>query len=100
MKKMTMAAVILAASTTLVFAQATKPDDNSISGKEMKDSPTTQGGKTDMPKAKPTDGSVSDKVMKDSPGVTGGGKTDMPNAKPTDGSLVGKEMQDAPGAQK
>jgi hypothetical protein len=66
----------------------------------MKDSPTTMGGKTDMPNAKPTDGRVAGKEMKDSPGVRGAGKTDMPNAKATDGSLVGKEMQDAPGAQK
>src|SRR4029077_11811449 len=91
MKITTIAAIILAASTSLALAQS---NDNSISGKEMKDSPTTMSGKTDMPNAKPTDGRVAGKEMKDSPGVRGAGKTDMPNAKATDGSLVGKEMQD------
>jgi hypothetical protein len=95
MKKSAMAAMILAASTTLAFAQTN--NDNGLGGANM---PTTQGGKTDMPNAKPADGSIAAKAMKDSPGVTGGGKTDMPNVKPEDGSIAGKEMKDAPGAQK
>jgi hypothetical protein len=100
MKKSIVAALLLASSATLAFAQTTKPDDNSISGKEMKDSPGVQGGgKTDMPKAKPDDGSLQGKAMKDAPGVTAGGRTDMPRAKPDDGSLQGKEMTDAPGVK-
>ena len=63
-------------------------------------SPTTMGGKTDMPQAKPDTNSVSGKVMNDSPGVQGAGKTAMPNAKPMDGSLSDKEMKDAPGVSK
>jgi hypothetical protein len=100
MKKFVMTAVILTASTCLAFAQAPKSEDNSVSGKEMKDSPTTKGGTTATPNAKPTDGSVSDKTMKDNPGVTGAGKTDMPNAKPMDGSISDKEMKDNPGVSK
>ena len=88
MKKTIATALILAATASLALAQ-----DNSISGKEMQDSPTTMGGKTDMPNAKPDTNSVSGKEMKDSPGVQGAGKTDMPNAKPTDGSVV--EQRDA-----
>lgn len=97
MKMTVIAAIVLAASAPLAFAQS---NDNSISGKEMHDSPTTTGGKTDMPKAKPDTNSVSGKVMNDSPGVQGAGKTDMPNAKPMDGSLSDKEMKDAPGVSK
>jgi hypothetical protein len=100
MKKSIIAAMILAASASLAFAETAKPDDNSLSGKEMKDGATLKGGSTDMPKAKPADGSLAGKAMQDSPGVTGGGSTDMPNAKPEDGSIAGKEMHDAPGAQK
>ena len=99
MQKSVIAAMILAASASLAFAESAKPDDNSLSGKEMKDGATVQGGNTDMPKAKPDDHSLSGKEMKDGATLKGG-STDMPNAKPTDGSLVGKEMQDAPGAQK
>jgi hypothetical protein len=98
MNKFVMTAAILVASAGLAFAQAPKADDNSISGKEMKDSTTTKGGTTATPNAKPTDGTISDKTMKDSPGVTGAGKTDMPNAKPMDGSIADKEMKDNPGA--
>jgi hypothetical protein len=99
MKKTAIAAMILAVSTSLAFAEPAKPDDNSLSGKEMKDGATTKGGSTDMPTAKPADTSLSGKEMKDG-ATTMGGSTDMPNAKPEDGSLVGKEMKDAPGAQK
>jgi hypothetical protein len=42
MNKFVMTAAILVASAGLAFAQAPKADDNSISGKEMKDSTTTQ----------------------------------------------------------
>src|SRR4029077_5779140 len=93
MKKSAIAAMILAASASLAFAESAKPDDNSLSGKEMKDGATVQGGNTDMPKAKPDDHSLSGKEMKDGATLKGG-STDMPNVKPTDGSLVGKEMQD------
>jgi hypothetical protein len=94
MKKSIVAALILASTASVALAQ-----DNSLSGKEMKDSPGVQGaGKTDMPNAKPLAGSVDSTEMK-APGVTGGGKTDMPRAKPDDGSLSGKEMKDAPGVK-
>ena len=92
-KKSIATALILAASATFALAQ-----DNSISGKEMQDSPGVQGaGKTDMPNAKPLSG-VDTTEMK-APGVTSGGKTDMPRAKPDSGSLSDKEMKDAPGVK-
>ena len=97
MKKLIAAAFVLASTAT--FALAAEPDNSSLSGKEMKDSPGVQGaGKTDMPNAKPNPGSVDSTEMK-TPGVTNGGRTDMPNAKPNSGSLDNTEMK-APGAQK
>jgi hypothetical protein len=96
MYKAAIAALLLAASTSFAFAV----DDQSLSGKEMKDGATVQGGSTDMPKAKPDDHSLSGKEMKDGATTMGGAGTDMPNAKPADGSLQGKEMTDHPGAQK
>jgi hypothetical protein len=95
MTKAVIAALLLAASTSFAFAA----EDQSLSGKEMKDSPTTMGGSTDMPKAKPDDHSLSGKEMKDG-ATTMGGSTATPNAKPMDGSIQGKEMEDHPGAQK
>jgi Spy/CpxP family protein refolding chaperone len=95
MTKAVIAALLLAATTSFAFAA----EDQSLSGKEMKDGATVQGGSTDMPKAKPDDHSLSGKEMKDG-ATTMGGSTDMPNAKPADGSLQGKEMTDHPGAQK
>ena len=67
MRKSILAAVILAATTSVAFAQA--PDEGSLSDKAMKDQPGTMGGSTDMPTAKPDDGSATTKAMKDQPGT-------------------------------
>jgi hypothetical protein len=95
MKVSTLAALFLAGSTTLAFA------DNGLSEKVMKDSPgVTGGGTTANPTAKPDSGGLSEKAMKDSPGVTGAGMTANPTSKPDDSSLSGKEMKDHPGVGK
>ena len=65
------AAIILAATSTLAFAQAEKADTGSLSNK-AKEAPASGSGSTETPTAKPKDGSLSDKASKDQPGSTGG----------------------------
>jgi hypothetical protein len=97
MKKTIVTAVILAATTSVAFAQA--PDsDTSLTGKAMKDQPGTTGGSTTNPTVKPGDGSAATKAMKDQPGTTGGNTTN-PTAKPEDGSATTKAMKDQPGTK-
>lgn len=95
MRNFLVASAILIASATCAVAA----DD--LSTKIMKDNPgTTQPGTTDMPNAKPDDSSVSQKQMKDAPGVQSKtGATADPTAKPTDSSISEKEMKDAPGTK-
>ena len=97
MKKSILAAAIIAATTSVAFAQA--PDsDSSLTGKAMKDQPGTTGGSTANPTAVPETGAATQKAMKDQPG-TKGGSTDMPTAKPDDGSATTKAMKDQPGTK-
>jgi hypothetical protein len=98
-KKQILAAVLLAMSGSIAFAQApAKPDENSLSGKAMRDQPGNNGGgATSMPNAKPDESSLSGKAMRDQPGNTSAGTTSMPNAKPGESSLSGKAMKDLPG---
>jgi hypothetical protein len=92
MLKPFMAAMLLALSTTVAFA------DNSLPAKAMKDLPGTSGGATADPTAKPDSGSLSEKAMQDQPGVNKDktGTTADPTAKPGDGSLADKAMKDNP----
>ena len=96
MKKSILAAVILAATTSIAFAQA--PDEGSLSDKAMKDQPGTTGGSTANPTAVPETGAATQKAMKDQPGTTGGSTAD-PTAKPEDGSATTKAMKDQPGTK-
>jgi hypothetical protein len=97
MKKSILAAAIIAATTSIAFAQA--PDsDSSLTGKSMKDQPGTTGGSTANPTAVPESGAATQKAMKDQPGTTGG-STNMPTAKPDDGSATTKAMKDQPGTK-
>jgi hypothetical protein len=98
-KKHILAAVLLAVSGSIAFAQApAKPDEGSLSGKAMKDQPgNNSGGTTSMPNAKPDESSLSGKAMRDLPGNNGGGTTTVPNTKPDENSLSGKAMKDLPG---
>lgn len=98
MKKHILAALILAASSSLALAQSAKPDSGSLSDKVMQDEPGTMGGTTANPTAKADEGSLSDKVMKDAPG-TMGGSTKMPVSKVDKGTLTDKAMKDHPGTQ-
>ena len=96
MKTSTLAAIILAASTSLAMAA----DDKTLSGKAMEDHPGTTGGSTANPTAKPNDSSISTKEMKDAPGVQNQtGTTANPTATPDESSVARKQMKDAPGAQ-
>lgn len=70
MKKLTVAAIILAASSSLALAQAEKADPGSLSSKG-KEQPGAGSGSTAAPTAKPSDGSLPNKAMKDQPGTTG-----------------------------
>lgn len=92
-----LAAIVLALSTTVSFA-----DDGNLTTKAMKDLPGTHGGTTADPTAKPNSGSLSEAQMQRQPGVNSdkSGKTATPNAKPEDGSLAGKEMEQNAGARK
>ncbi len=92
-----LAAIVLALSTTVSFA-----DDGNLTTKAMKDLPGTHGGSTADPTAKPNSGSLSEAQMQRQPGVNSdkSGKTATPNAKPEDGSLAGKEMEQNAGAHK
>lgn len=95
MKILTLAAVLLAASTSLAFA------GGGLSEKAMKDSPgVSSGGETSNPTAKPETGGLAEKAMKDAPGVSGTGTTTSPTAKPETGGLAEKAMQDHPGIDK
>jgi hypothetical protein len=96
MKKSILAAVIIAATASVAFAQSS--DDGSISSKAMKDQPGTMGGSTSDPTAKPDDGMATTKAMKDQPGTMGGSTTN-PTAKPEDGSATTKAMKDQPGTK-
>jgi hypothetical protein len=90
-----LAALILAASGSMAFA------DDSLPKKAMDDAPGVTGaGTTATPTAKPDSGSLAEKAMKDAPGVTGAGTTSAPTAKPDSGSLSEKAMKDAPGVSK
>ncbi len=74
----TLAAILLAASSTLAFA------GGDLSEKAMKDSPgVTGGGTTTAPTAKPETGGLAEKAMKDAPGVTGDGMTANRHRSPT-----------------
>lgn len=91
-----LAAIILAASTSLVMAA----DDKTLSGKVMDDHPGTKTGATANPTAKPAESSGASKQMKDAPGVQSEtGTTADPTAKPADSSISSKQMKDAPGVQ-
>ncbi len=91
-----LAAVLVAASSTLAFAE--NGDLNSLSGKAMHDLPGNNGkGNTANPLAKPDESSLSGKAMRDLPGNNGKGTTANPVAKPTESSLSGKAMRDLPG---
>jgi hypothetical protein len=98
MKTRILAALVIAASATLAFAE-----DGNVTTKAMKDLPGNTGaGTTANPTAKPDSGSLSEKQMQDQPGVNSdkSGKTANPTAKVEDGSLSAKEMKDAPGVNK
>lgn len=95
MSKPILVAVILALSSTVALAE---PNEDSLSGKAMRDNPGhTGGGTTANPTKKPEEQSLSGKAMRDQPGNTGGGTTSMPTAKPDEESLSGKVMRDLPG---
>lgn len=95
MKVSTLAAVLLAASTTFAFA------GGDLTEKAMEDTPGVTGsGTTANPTAKPETGGLAEKAMKDAPGVSGDGTTANPTAKPDDRSLTGKAMKDHPGVGK
>ena len=97
MLKPFLAVTLLALSTTLATAE-----DNSLTGKAMKDHPGTTSGTTVNPTVKPDSGSLSEKAMQDQPGVNKDttGTTADPTAKPADGSLAGKVMKDHPAVGK
>lgn len=94
MYKLTLATLLLAATTTLSFAV----EDSSISSKAMRDQPGTMGGTTANPTAKASDGNLTTKAMKELPG-TSGGSTGAPTAAAEDGNLTTKAMRDLPGTR-
>jgi hypothetical protein len=97
------ALLIGAAALTLSAGLALAADDNNATGKASSDHPgTMSGGSTDTPTAKPDQSSLSGKQMENQPGANGAssGTTGMPNAKPNDGSLSNGEMKQNPGATK
>ncbi len=99
MKTPFLAAMLLALSTSVVFAA----EDSNATTKAMKDLPGNNcAGTTADPTAKPNSGSLSEAQMQRQPGVNGDktGKTATPNAKPQDGSLQGTEMEQNSGARK
>lgn len=89
------AAAVLAMSGAAALAA----EDNTLSDKITKDNPgTSQPGATANPTAKPDDSSVSQKQMKDAPGVKSQtGATADPTAKPTDSSVSEKQKKDTTG---
>jgi hypothetical protein len=94
MKTPIIAAVVLAVSSSLALAA----NDQSLSGKAMRDQPGNNGaGTTATPTGKPAETSLSGKAMRDQPGNNGAGTTDMPTAKSDETSLSGKAMRDQPG---
>ncbi len=98
MKTPFLAAMLLALSTSVAFAE-----DGNLTTKAMKDLPGNNGaGSTADPTAKPNSGSLSEAQMQRQPGVNSDktGKTSTPNAKPQDGSLAGAEREQNPGAKK
>ena len=99
MKKHILAAVLLAFSGSVAFADVpTEPVEYSLSGKAMRDLPGNNGGgRTSIPTAIPDDFSLSGKAMRDQLGNTRRGATSTPTAKPAEYSLSGKAMNDLPG---
>jgi hypothetical protein len=98
MKTPFLAAMLLALSTSVAFAE-----DGNLTTKAMKDLPGNNGGgSTSNATAKPNSGSLSESQMQRQPGVNSDktGKTATPNAKPEDGSLQGAEMDQNAGAHK
>lgn len=90
-----LAAMLLAASTSLAFA------GGDLAEKVMEDSPGVTGaGTTANPTAKPETGGLAEKAMKDLPGVSGVGATSNPTAKPETGGLAEKAMKDHPAVGK
>ena len=87
--KTILAVGLLAASSTLAFAQSEKADPGSLTGKakEEPSAAATSSGSTAAPTAKPADSSLSDKAMKDNPGTTAGGSTAQPTPQPKSGDL-------------
>lgn len=98
MKVPFLAVTLLALSSAFAIAA----EDNSLSGRVMKDLPAKTGGTTANPTVKPDSGSLSEKAMNDHPAVNPdkSGKTADPTAKPDDGSLSGKAMRDHPAVGK
>lgn len=71
MNKAILASLVLAATSTMTFAQAEKPDPGSLSNKQ-RDQQGVSGGSTAAPTAQPSGGSLTDKAKADQPGNTGG----------------------------
>jgi hypothetical protein len=100
MSKHIFVAALLLALTGSVAVAATpvKPEENSLSGKAMRDLPgNNSAGKTAHPTQKPEEYSQSGKAMRDQPGNVSGTGTGSPTARPGDNSLSGKVMKDLPG---
>jgi hypothetical protein len=98
-KPIFVAAILLALTGTVALAGApVKPEENSLSGKAMRDQPgNNSAGTTAHPTQKPEEYSASGKAMRDQPGNTTGTGTGSPTAKPGDNSLSGQAMKQLPG---
>jgi hypothetical protein len=98
-KPIFVAALLLALTGSVALAGApVKPEENSLSGKAMRDQPgNNSAGTTANPTGKPEEHSASGKAMRDQPGNNSGGSTASPTAQPGDNSLSGKAMKDLPG---
>ena len=81
-----LAVAATAAFATPVLAQATAPDQSSLSTKEMTDSPGTKGGFTTDPVAKPDTNTLSGKVQADTPGARAGASANTTQPDTTGGN--------------
>lgn len=91
-----LAAAVLALSSSLALAD--NGDQNSLSGKAMKDLPgNNSAGTTPTTTGNGDQNSLSGKAMKDLPGNTGSGTTPSTTGNNDENSLSGKAMKDLPG---